>query len=197
MANQYVNKLIVGGVTKFDLTQDDITPDKLAKGIKAHDKSGAPIVGTNTYDADTSDATANAAEILNGKTAYAGGQKLTGTMPNNESVTLDITEADKSVPIPMGYHDGGGKAEIAPAEAAKLIPKNIREGVTVLGVAGTMSGSENMKPQAKTVTPTFEQQEILPDANYNCLSQVTVKPIPMTETDNEAGGVTLTIGAAA
>lgn len=197
MANQYVNKLIVGGVTKFDLTQDDITPDKLAKGIKAHDKSGAPIVGTNTYNADTSDATANAAEILNGKTAYAGGQKLTGTMPNNESVTLDITEADKSVPIPMGYHDGGGKAEIAPAEAAKLIPKNIRKGVTVLGVAGTMSGSENMKPQAKTVTPTFEQQEILPDANYNCLSQVTVNPIPMTETDNEAGGVTLTIGTAA
>ena len=196
MANQYVNKLIVGGVTKFDLTQDDITPDKLAKGIKAHDKSGAPIVGTNTYDADTSDATATAAEILNGKTAYASGQKLTGTMPNNESVTLDITEADKSVSIPMGYHDGGGKAEIAPTEAAKLIPKNIRQGVTVLGVVGTMSGSENMKPQAKTVTPTFEQQEILPDANYNCLSQVTVNPIPMTETNNDAGGVTLTIGTA-
>ena len=70
---KYVNKVIVGEEVKLDLTQDDITADKLAKGIKAHDKSGAPIVGTNTYDADTSDATATAAEILSGKTAYKGG----------------------------------------------------------------------------------------------------------------------------
>lgn len=48
MANQYVNKVIIGTEVKLDLTQDDITPDKLAEGIKAHDKSGAPIVGTST-----------------------------------------------------------------------------------------------------------------------------------------------------
>ena len=64
MPNTYINKLIVGEEVKFDLTQDDITPDKLAKGIKAHDKSGAPIVGTSTFDADTKDATATAAEKL-------------------------------------------------------------------------------------------------------------------------------------
>ncbi len=69
MANQFINKFILGTEVKFDLTQDDITPDKLTKGIKAHDKSGAPIVGTNTNDADTSDATAAAAEILKDKTA--------------------------------------------------------------------------------------------------------------------------------
>lgn len=46
-------------------------------------------------------------------------------------------------------------------EAAKLIPANIREGITVLGVAGSMSGSEGVKPQAKTVTPTFTQQTVL------------------------------------
>ena len=52
-----------------------------------------------------------------------------------------------------------------------------------------------MKAQAKTVTPTFASQEILPDETYNCLSSVTVNAIPVSETDNEAGGVTLTIGA--
>lgn len=43
--NQYVNKLVKDGVTMFDLTNDTVTPETLAEGITAHDKSGAPIVG--------------------------------------------------------------------------------------------------------------------------------------------------------
>ena len=195
MANTYVNKVIIGSEVKLDLTQDDITADKLASGIKAHDKSGAPIVGTNTYDADTSDATAVAAEILNGKIAYVSGSKITGTMPNNGAKTLDITDKSTPVTIPMGFHDGSGKAQISSDEQAKLIPTNIRKGITVLGVTGTMSGSEGMTPQAKSVTPTFAQQEVLPDDGYNCLSSVTITAIPVTYTDNEQGGQTLKIGA--
>ena len=195
MANQYVNKVIIGSEVKLDLTQDDITPDKLAAGIKAHDKSGAPIVGTSTFDADTSDANAVAAELLKDKTAYVNGVKVTGTMPNNGAKTLDITDKSTPVTIPMGFHDGSGKAQIAADEQAKLIPANIRKGITVLGVTGTMSGSEGMQPQAKNVTPTFAQQEVLPDEGYNCLSSVTVAAIPVTYTDNEQGGQTLKVGA--
>ena len=195
MANQYVNKVIIGSEVKLDLTQDDITPDKLALGIKAHDKSGAPIVGSSTFDADTSDANAVAAELLKDKTAYVNGVKVTGTMPNNGAKTLNIVNKSTPVTIPTGFHDGSGKAQIDPTEAAKLIPTNIREGITVLGVTGTMSGSEGMKPQAKNVTPTFAQQEVLPDEGYNCLSSVTVAAIPVTYTDNEQGGQTLKVGA--
>lgn len=194
MANQYVNKVVIGTEVKLDLTGDDVTADKLIKGIKAHDKSGAPITGTCEYDADTSDATAVAAEILYGKTAYKGGTKLTGTMPNKGAVTLDITDTN-AVAIPMGFHDGSGKAQITATEAAKLIPDNIREGITVLGVTGTMSGSEDFKPQAKSVTPTFSAQEITPDSpTYNCLSSVTVAAIPVVYVDNDFGGQTLTVG---
>lgn len=196
MPNTYINKLIVGEEVKFDLTQDDITPEKLAKGIKAHDKSGAPIVGTSTFDADTKDATATAAEILLGKTAYKAGAKITGTMPNNGAKTLNITKKATPVTIPMGFHDGSGKAQIDPTEAAKIIPENIRDGIAILGVTGTMSGTEDAKPQAKTVTPTFEAQEVTPDSpDYNYLSSVIVNAIPVTYTDNEAGGQTVMIGA--
>lgn len=194
MAEKYINKVIVGKETKLDLTADTVTPDKLAAGTTAHDKSGAPIVGTSTKDVDSSDATAAVAEVLAGKTYYARGAKMTGTMPNNGAVAGKITTVDGKYIIPMGFHDGGGSAEIAATEQAKLVPANIREGVTVLGVKGSMSGNEGMKPQAKSVTPSFEQQVVLPDTAYNCLSQVTVQAIPATYVDNAAGGQTLTIG---
>lgn len=192
--SEYISKVIVNGETKIDLTGDDLTAADLASGKKAHDKTGAPIVGTNTYDSDTKADTAVAAEILSGKTAHAKGAKLTGTMTNNGAKTLEISSKATPVTIPAGYHDGSGKAKIADTEAAKLIATNIREGVTVLGVEGTMSGSEDMKAQAKSVTPTFEAQSVAPDEGYNCLSGVTVAAIPVTVVDNEAGGKTLTIG---
>lgn len=195
MANQYVNKVVVGADVKLDLSQDTISPDKLAKNITAHDKSGAPIVGTSTPDVDSSDATAAVAEILKGKTAYARGTKLTGTMPDNGAVDGQITAVSEKYTIPTGFHDGSGTVQIDATEQAKIIAKNIREGITILGVTGTMSGNEGMKPQAKTVTPTFSQQVVSPDASYNCLSQVTVGAIPVAYVDNAAGGQTLTIGA--
>lgn len=195
MANQYVNKVVVGAEVKLDLSQDTISPDKLAKNITAHDKSGAPIVGTSTLDVDSSDATAAVAEILKGKTAYARGTKLTGTMPDNGAVDGQITTVAEKYTIPAGFHDGSGTVQIDPAEQEKIISKNIRNGISILGVPGGMSGNEDMKPQAKTVTPTFTQQVVSPDASYNCLSQVTVGAIPVAYVDNAAGGQTLTIGA--
>lgn len=197
MANtKYVNKVVVGKEVKLDLTADTVTADKLAKGVTAHDKSGAPITGTNEFDVNSSDATASVAEVLKGKTFYARGTKMTGTMPNNGAVKGNITTVAGKYTIPMGFHDGSGTVRISDTEQAKLIPANIREGIEVLGITGTMSSSEGMKPQAKTVTPTFEEQVVAPDpdSEYNCLSQVTVAPIPTSYVDNSAGGQTLTIG---
>lgn len=188
-----VNKVIYGGNVLIDLTADTVTADKLAEGVTAHDQSGAPITGTCTYDVDSGDATVQVAEMLLGKTAYARGAKLTGTMPNNGAVSGEISTVGGQYTIPQGYHDGSGKAQIASTEQAKIIPENIREGITILGVEGTMSGTEDAIPQAKTVTPSTTEQTVLPDTGYNYLSQVTVAAIPYVEAPNSAGGTTVTI----
>ena len=188
------NKVIYGGKVLIDLTTDTVTADKLAEGITAHDKSGAIITGTNTFDADTGDANATAAELLESKTAYVRGSKVTGTMPNNGAVAGEIADKDIPYPVPLGYHDGSGTVGIAAAEKSKLVPDNIRQGITILGVEGAMSGTEDVKAQSKTATPATEQQVITPDEGYNYLSQVTVEAIPYTESENSAGGLTVTIG---
>lgn len=194
--NKTYNKIIYGGKTLIDLTSDTVTPNDLHKGITAHDKSGVQITGTSTLDSDTSTDTAATAEILAGKTAHARGAQLTGTMPNNGGASGTIKTLDGTYTIAQGYHDGSGTVKIDETEAGKLVAENIREGVTVLGVEGTMSGQEDVKPQSKTVTPSTAEQVITPDTDtgYNYLTQVTVSAIPYSETDNAAGGLTATIG---
>lgn len=191
-----INKVIYGGRTLIDLSGDTVTADKILDGFTTHDKKGETITGTCTYDVDSSDATAAVAEILQGKTAYVRGKKLTGTMKNNSAVAGTISSKDEQYTVPQGYHDGSGKVGIVDTEKEKLVPANIREGITLLGVEGTMSGTEDAKPQAKTVTPKTTEQTVLPDTEkgYNYLSQVTVAAIPYQESENPAGGTTVTIG---
>lgn len=188
-----ISKVIFGDETLIDLTADTIKADKLLKGYTAHSADGNTITGTCTFDANTQDATATADEILLGETAYNKGNKLTGTMPNNGAVTGSITAKTQQYTIPKGYHDGSGKVGISSTEQAKIIATNIREGVTILGVSGSMSGTEGAKAQSKTVTPTVNGFEVLPDSGYNYLSQVTVAKIPYVESTNSAGGKTVTI----
>ena len=188
------NKIIYGNTVLIDLTQDTVDAQNVLEGITFHDKSGEVLTGTCTYDSDTSKDTVAVAEILATKTAHARGVLLTGSMPNNGAVTGTISTKAGVYNIAQGYHDGSGTVTISAAEQLKLVPENIREGITLLGVEGGMSGSEDEVPQQKIVTPSSSVQQILPDSGYTCLSQVTVNAIPYVETENAAGGVTVTIG---
>lgn len=191
MAN---SKIVFGGEVLMDLTADTVTKDNLLKGATAHGADGEAIEGACTYDSDTQDATVAVAEILKGKTAYARGAKLTGTMPNVGAIKKVISTKNQTVNVEQGYHDGSGTVDIDSVEKEKIIPSNIRQGVTILGVEGSMSSTEGVKAQTKEATPSRSAQTILPDSGYNYLSQVTVKPIPYVESDNAAGGITVTIG---
>lgn len=197
MANQYKNKIIFNGTTLIDLTGDTAVAADVQAGKYFHLATGERVEGASTKNADTTDANMQASELLLGKTGYgAAGTKITGTMPNNggNNVTVSGTSGQT---IPAGYYDGSGKAVLDSTSATNLIAENIRDGVTILGVEGTMSGSEDVHAQAKTVTPLATSQTITPDSpTYNYLSQVTVSAIPYRETDNAQGGVTVEIAYA-
>ena len=195
MPNQYVNKVVVNGVTKIDLTGDTITADKVLAGFTAHDKSGAPITGSSPFNADTSGTTAGADEVLAGE-KFIGptGQEVTGTMPNRGGAGGSISNKAQEITIQQGYHDGSGKVSIASGEQEKIVAGNIKQGITILGITGTYGGEEVRVQANKNATPTFESQSVTPDSGYDYLAQVTVAAIPVTELDNAQGGKTLTVG---
>ena len=189
------NKVVLQtGEVLIDLSNDTVEESAVLEGYKYHDKTGEQKTGACTYTVDASEANAKASEILEGVKAAVGKEIITGSMPNRGSVNGEISEKDGSFVISQGAHDGSGKVMIAEAERAKLIPGNIKQGVSILGVEGSHSGAEEIAVQAKEVSPSFTEQTVLPDEGVDYLSQVKVKAIAVTYTDNAAGGQTVTIG---
>lgn len=191
MSNSKV--VLADGTVVIDLTADTVSAPTVLSGQTFHDKSGASKTGTCTFDADTSDATVAVAEMLDGKTGYARGAKITGTMPNIGKQTGSISTKAGTVTISQGYHDGSGTVSLDATEASKLVSSNIKSGVRLFGVTGSYSGA-SVTAQSKSATPSLTAQTILPDSGYDYLSQVSIGAIPITYTDNSAGGKTVTIG---
>lgn len=88
-----------------------------------------------TYILIPGDATPDS--VLEGATfSSSEGIEVTGTMPDNGDAAIQLSDLTAK-PVTAGYYSGG-TAKVADAEAAKIIPENIKKGVTILGVEGTM-----------------------------------------------------------
>ena len=87
---------------------------------------------------DTATADIDAGDILTGKTAFGASGSVSGSMANNGSTSGTINTKAGTVTIPAGYTTGGTVA-ISSAEQAKVIASNIKSGVTLLGVAGSLT----------------------------------------------------------
>lgn len=192
--NQYVNQVgLADGTVLIDLTTDTAERADVLSGKYFHLKSGERTTGLCTYDSNTTDANAVASEILSGRTAYVNKNKITGSMPNNGAVSGTITTKSQTYTIPAGYHSGLGGVSISSTEQAKIIGANIKAGIEILGELGTYSG-EAVDVTSVNVTPYLTSQTVLPPSGYDYISQVNVSAIAITESDNAAGGKTVTLG---
>lgn len=103
----------------------------LAKNIKAN----VDIFGT--HGTFTEDATATDADILQGVTAYANGDKVTGTIARNAGGTFTPTTIEQSVGVEHKYMEG----DIKIAGDSNLVAGNIKKGVSIFGVTGALDSS--------------------------------------------------------
>ena len=192
--NQYVNQVgLADGTILIDLTTDTAVASDVQTGRYFHLSTGERVQGTSTKDSDTTDANAAASEILSGRTAYVNKNKITGEMTNNGAVSGTISTKAGTYTVPSGYHNGLGSVAIDSTEQAKIIATNIKSGVTILGVEGSYSG-EAVTATAVNVTPYLTSATVLPPTGYDYISQVNVAAIAIVESDNAAGGKTVTIG---
>ena len=114
--------VIINGVTYQNVPEVDIP------------KSGG---GTAKFY-DTASADVSGADLLTGKTAFGASGAVSGSMANNGGTGGTISTTAGTVTIPAGYTTGGTVA-ISSTEQAKIVASNIKSGVTLLGVAGSLA----------------------------------------------------------
>lgn len=114
--------VVINGVTYSNCPEVDIP------------KSGG---GTAKFY-DTNEANITSSDVLTGKKGYGASGEVEGGMANNGSTSGTISTKAGTVTVPAGYTTGG-TVSISSTEQAKIIASNIKSGVTLLGVAGSLS----------------------------------------------------------
>ena len=135
-----INEVYFGDTQLISLKNDTVaTANDIMAGKIGHLNNGNIVTGTATNDATiTIENNNTSSHLLSSETAYANGHKITGTMPNNGSMTAGLSTKTATKIIPAGY-TSGGTVSILTSEQNKIIADNIKNGVTILGVPGTFT----------------------------------------------------------
>lgn len=181
------------GVSNLDIAEEaNITSDKIVAGNTIFGVEGTATTGTGI---DTSDATATADDIVMSKTAYAQGQKITGTMtqmdipfsslPDYGIDTSELTDGENFVQVNNDDTTVGVYAPMSlsvkantylpmtasnsdVAAAAGLTADKIVAGNTIFGIIGT--GGTTEYESLNSIGTSVTSSSLLPESSFVTLS---------------------------
>lgn len=105
----------------------------------------------NNYSVASSDKVLSGYTILN-----QAGQQLTGTMPNNGDVTIAPTTSEQTKE--KGYYNSLKVNPVTSAIDSNITPENIKSGVNILGVEGTLEGGIDTSDATATVNDIVQDK---------------------------------------
>ena len=146
--------------------------------VKAENiKSGVTILGvTGTF---TDDADAVAGNIEKGKTAYVGGNKITGTLETMttpvaaNTVSYNTTDGKVTLTTPVATPEivkNSISMEVAQADVVTelgLTADKLAKGVTILGVTGTFEATSDKEQQITDLTAEVARLQAIIDGYEN------------------------------
>ena len=131
----------------------------------------------------TSDATITSGDqMLEGVTAYGASGIVTGTIPSQEAANI-VPNDNEQIAIPAGtYAEGDVIVSPVPTEEKTISSNGMylpEEGKYFSSInVNVKTAGGNFETQSKTVVPTETRQTVVPDAEYDGLSNVIVEAIP-------------------
>ena len=194
----------------------DATAADVAQGKTFTSAAGLKVTGTRVGSGgiDTSDATATASDIVENKTAYVNGEKVTGSLTFSNGINFGSANASwdsqNSRLVLSGnnpfkcaiYENGTSEMYCTSDKLGNATAADVAQGKTFTSAAGLkVTGTATVSTptlQSKTVSPSTSQQIITPDNGYDGLSQITVNAMPSgklnTPTISSSGLITAQVG---
>lgn len=182
---QAIKDLVIAHLTTATVTPtketQEITPPSSYEGLS---KVTVNPIPSEYYDTSEDDAVVG--DVLSGKKFHTSTGSETGSMTNNGDTSGTISTVAGCIVIPAGY-TSGGTVQISSTEQEKIVAGNIKQGVTILGVCGTVNPTPPLKNV--TVKSTTSEDEVDAGEGYYGIGTVTVSPISL-ETVNVTLGTT-------